>query len=63
MTKLDRATIDAVCEKARHAWSKAKPRDRQVTFTWNGERYFSELTTFRTIVKDSQGQTVAAYMH
>lgn len=63
MTKLDKATVEEVVKKARHAWSKASPRDRQVTFTWDGERYFSELTTFKTIIKDAKGNPVAAYMH
>ncbi|WP_438851236.1 hypothetical protein [Brevundimonas nasdae] len=61
MSKLDKATIDAICEKARHTWGQAPPREREVTFTWDGERYFSELTTIRTTIKDTQGRLVTSY--
>lgn len=57
-SKLSKADVKALCDTA-DAASRAKPRSRNVTFTWRGHRFKIRLSTFAMYIDLLDGSPVA----
>lgn len=61
-SKLTKADVKALCDAA-DAASRAKPRSRNVTFTWRGRRFKIRLTNLAMYVELLDGSPVAMRYH
>jgi hypothetical protein len=55
--------LAALCRAAEAAWARASDRARRVVFTWRTKRYQSTLTSFRMLIKTTDGEPVAQRYH
>jgi hypothetical protein len=60
---MSRTDAMSLCEAADEAWKRASGRTRKVKFTWRRQRFYSTLTTFRTLVYTPSGVLVAGKYH
>lgn len=60
---MTREQIKSICDCSAQAWRNASPRARSVTFTWDGKKYRSRMTSFRMLIDTMRGEPVACRYH